>query len=109
MIKFPPLNTGISITQVLDVKIDIPITGLFLEVSGCRNDCYNELKVAISQRGLAGVVGPFQGNKTAALQIYDWRSQQGILLDTGIELQVSGSVLLEIVNLWPCRRIVIST
>lgn len=31
-IIFPPLHLGVSITQVLEVRIDIPITGLFLEV-----------------------------------------------------------------------------
>lgn len=32
-IDFPPMHTGVSIAQVLDVKIDVPITGLFLEVT----------------------------------------------------------------------------
>ncbi|KAG9123260.1 hypothetical protein FRC07_015178 [Ceratobasidium sp. 392] len=68
-INFPPSNPGVSITQVLDAKIDIPITGLFLE------------------RGLAGVVGPFHDKRSAALQIYDWKTGHGILLDTGIDLR----------------------
>ncbi|KAH7334918.1 hypothetical protein B0J17DRAFT_720455 [Rhizoctonia solani] len=67
-IDFPPLHANVSISQVLEMQIDIPITGLFLE------------------RGLAGVVGPFH-ERTAALQIYDWRSRQGILIDTGVELE----------------------
>ncbi|KAF8756578.1 hypothetical protein RHS01_04318 [Rhizoctonia solani] len=68
-LDFPPLHPDVSISQVLDMRIDIPITGLFLE------------------RGLAGVVGPFHGG-TAALQIYDWKTRQGILLDTGIKLEM---------------------
>ncbi|KAG8682161.1 hypothetical protein FRC09_016969, partial [Ceratobasidium sp. 395] len=71
-INFPPSNPGVTITQILDAKIDIPITGLFLD------------------RGLAGVVGPFHNRKSAALQIYDWKTGHGILLDTGIDLQASG-------------------
>ncbi|CEL56537.1 hypothetical protein RSOLAG1IB_07886 [Rhizoctonia solani AG-1 IB] len=67
-LDFPPLHSDVSISQVLDIRIDIPITGLFLE------------------RGLAGVVGPFREG-TAALQVYDWKTRQGILLDTGIELE----------------------
>ncbi|CAE7153230.1 unnamed protein product [Rhizoctonia solani] len=67
-IDFPPLRPSVSIFQVFETRIDIPITGLFLE------------------RGLAGVVGPFH-ERTVALQIYDWRTHQGILLDTGIELE----------------------
>ncbi|QRV84163.1 hypothetical protein RhiJN_12179 [Ceratobasidium sp. AG-Ba] len=62
-ISFPPANPGVSITQVLDAKIDIPIT------AG------------------AGVVGPFNDRTTAALQIYDWKTGQGILINTGVELQ----------------------
>ncbi|QRV98198.1 hypothetical protein RhiJN_26217 [Ceratobasidium sp. AG-Ba] len=68
-ISFPPANPGVSITQVLDAKIDIPITGLFIH------------------RGLVGVVGPFNYRTTAALQIYDWKTGQGILINTGVELQ----------------------
>ncbi|KAG8743456.1 hypothetical protein FRC10_012036 [Ceratobasidium sp. 414] len=68
-INFPPANPGVSITQVLDAKIDIPITGLFL------------------YQGLAGVVGPFHNRQTAALQVYDWKTGHSILLDTGINLQ----------------------
>ncbi|KAG8698923.1 hypothetical protein FRC08_005629 [Ceratobasidium sp. 394] len=68
-IKFPPVNPGVSITQVLDAKIDIPMTGLFL------------------YQGLAGVVGPFHNRRTAALQVYDWRTGHGILLNTGIDLR----------------------
>ncbi|CAE6466509.1 unnamed protein product [Rhizoctonia solani] len=67
-IDFPPRHPSVSISRVLEVQIDIPITGLFLE------------------RGLAGVVGPFH-ERTAALQIYDWKTRRGILLDTGIELK----------------------
>ncbi|CAE6341942.1 unnamed protein product [Rhizoctonia solani] len=67
-LDFPPLHHDVSISQVLDMRIDIPITGLFLA------------------RGLAGVVGPFREG-TAALQIYDWKTRQGILLDTGIKLE----------------------
>ncbi|CAE6412366.1 unnamed protein product [Rhizoctonia solani] len=67
-IDFPPLHPNVSISQVIEMQIDIPITGLFLE------------------RGLAGVVGPFH-ERTAALQIYDWRTRQGILIDTGVELE----------------------
>lgn len=44
------------------------------------------------QRGLAGVVGLFHDKETAALQVYDWKSQRGILLDTGVELEVSHCV-----------------
>ncbi|CAE6415002.1 unnamed protein product [Rhizoctonia solani] len=66
-INFPPLHPDVSISQVLEMQIDIPITGLFLE------------------RGLAGVVGTFREG-TAALQVYDWRTRQGILIDTGIKL-----------------------
>ncbi|CAE6480932.1 unnamed protein product [Rhizoctonia solani] len=67
-IDFPPLHSSVSISRVLEVQIDIPITGLFLEC------------------GLAGVVGPFH-ERTAALQIYDWKSRRGILIDTGVELE----------------------
>lgn len=67
-INFPPLHPTVSIAQVLEGKIDIPITGLFLA------------------RGLAGVVGRFH-ERTAALQVYDWKTHRGILLDTGIELE----------------------
>ncbi|KAG8733761.1 hypothetical protein FRC11_002830 [Ceratobasidium sp. 423] len=65
-INFPPLHPDVSISQILEMRIDIPITGLFME------------------RGLTGVVGTREG--TAALQIYDRRTRQGILLDTGIKL-----------------------
>lgn len=34
------------------------------------------------------MVGQFHDKETAALQVYDWKSQRGILLDTGIELEV---------------------